>query len=657
MSDPTEDEQLMDRYLDATRAWHRHQEGIEASSPPDTISEPIPWHARELGRPSRRAADYVSRFVIDPAIKGLKDPTVQRILIETGAGLLPVVGPVSRAPLIGAKAPLLGRMVAEGIAAAFGSFAAEGVDPSTDPLQTALTTAAFGAGSQAVLYPFEKMMRPLFNPSPRLRPNAEEAIEFLAERGATAPPASFTGSTAVNRLESVAESSFLGGSIVSDTRAFAGDIVEAALRDLGALLPKTNIDRMALGEMLQDTLEGGVDLFNLEARRIFSVVDDVTARGPLVAGASIADAIRGQLDILSVGLSSAAPGARKILNESLAKVVDANGNIINLTFAQAQALRSDLLSIGRSALDLSPKKALQMARTTAKAVGEEMRTAARGLGRQALVRWENANKFWTEGLDEFNSKLITGMLRSDPEMVYGLAVKNQSPSTIRRLRNIVVKSDPKFDPARSMITQAAENVQWQQVQGRFLLDIFQQATDANTGKMSGAKLRRLLEDFGSVGDQGGGATGTLVELFPVGNVALGGVGNPGSLMRLARSLEVIQSESIDRTGSVFIQLTQAGAVGGLLVSLTGGGTSALTAGTAAILLGPPILAKMFTNPKVVRALTIGLKAPRGSLQGARAAAVISAFLVDEGLQDPFSAPQGRLGPQDVQQGMESIGLQ
>ena len=58
-------------------------------------------------------------------------------------------------------------------------------------------------------------------------------------------------------------------------------------------------------------------------------------------------------------------------------------------------------------------------------------------------------------------------------------------------------------------------------------------------------------------------------------------------------------------GAIFIQMKQSGAIMGLL----GGGYATGGAGGAigAFLLGPAALAKAFTSPKVIKALTLGIK--------------------------------------------------
>jgi hypothetical protein len=59
------------------------------------------------------------------------------------------------------------------------------------------------------------------------------------------------------------------------------------------------------------------------------------------------------------------------------------------------------------------------------------------------------------------------------------------------------------------------------------------------------------------------------------------------------------------TGGIFIQMKQSGAV----MALAGGGyaTGGATGLAAALILGPAALAKAFTYPPIIKALTLGVK--------------------------------------------------
>ena len=89
----------------------------------------------------------------------------------------------------------------------------------------------------------------------------------------------------------------------------------------------------------------------------------------------------------------------------------------------------------------------------------------------------------------------------------------------------------------------------------------------------------------------------LKNLNKYGDSVLSKVFKPNELKQvrsLLESLKVAQQKTVGEgvPGGVFIQLTQAGALFGL-------GTGIATGPAAAILLGPAVIARLFTNPKFV----------------------------------------------------------
>ena len=85
------------------------------------------------------------------------------------------------------------------------------------------------------------------------------------------------------------------------------------------------------------------------------------------------------------------------------------------------------------------------------------------------------------------------------------------------------------------------------------------------------------------------------------------------------------------TRAIFIQMKQSGAI----MTLAGAGTGAAVGGlpvAASIILAPEVLAKAFTNPKIVRLLTTGFKYNQKKQNGAgRTFRQIIAQMSKEGL--------------------------
>jgi hypothetical protein len=83
-------------------------------------------------------------------------------------------------------------------------------------------------------------------------------------------------------------------------------------------------------------------------------------------------------------------------------------------------------------------------------------------------------------------------------------------------------------------------------------------------------------------------------------------------------------------GAIFIQMKQSGAI----MTLAGAGTGAAVGGlpvAASIILAPEVLAKAFTNPKIVRLLTTGFKYNQKQNAAGRTFRQIIAQMSKEGL--------------------------
>jgi len=304
--------------------------------------------------------------------------------------------------------------------------------------------------------------------------------------------------------------------------------------------------------VIQDIVKGGITAFGAEARSLARVIDNLSPE-KIVDYTSVLNLAEKLLAQSEAGLGSAASLVKKVLKK---------GN--RASFEDAQILRSELLSVGRTTGPgiFDPKAAATAAKRLSGVVDAAMERAARSLARKGtkgraaptnprvLRAWRDLNAFWKSGADEFNSSLMKTIVDSDPDVVFDTLIKAGKPSNIKRLRNIIVKTEVGFRPKTrtgkpaSLIAAAGRSKRWEAIQGEFFRRALFNSTDTSES-LIGSKLVSELKKFGPAASR---------ELFPVG-IKL------DEFREFAVALQTAQRGAQETTGRVFVQLKQAGAIG------------------------------------------------------------------------------------------------
>jgi len=522
-----------------------------------------------------------------------------RIAMEAGGGIAAAMGAAQLFPqLRGVKLAQIGLRSLAAAAGEFGgSLAAETIDPTESPLRSAGQAAVRGGLGEGLGGLAVKLGSRLFvRPAKTLEPGARETIKIVAEKGGVVTPG-LARSGGIDILENIAEASLFGGKRVLRVREEAISIVKEAADDFVSKFGRIATEE-EFGFLLKDIVKDGAKAFKVEGKVMANTLDALVG-APRVDYLVVKRGAQRLMKELSAGLP--APKTMSILKA----IIDKPGKV---SFAEAQILRSNLLAVGRQGSELIPGQAPAAAKVLANLVDKAMEEGVRGVGRNARLFWRKFNKFWRVGKEEFEGNLIKAIIRRDPEQLIRLT-RTGSPSVIRRLRKLVVRVEVK--PGRSAITGAARSKTWKKVQGATIKDFMNQATDPGTGELVGKKLVAVINKYGDEG---------LRELFPVG------IG-PITLKKVAKALRTVQaSASGEKTGSIFIQLKQAGAVSEVPGVLLGVTQFVSTELATAVLVGPFVLSRIFTNPTLARMLTIGLKSSPGTAAGTRAAAQFFAAL-------------------------------
>ncbi len=406
----------------------------------------------------------------------------------------------------------------------------------------------------------------------RLLPGASSLSKQLLKRGAHLTPAQMTESRIIDTIEGMAEKSFFGGGklqrlkTLTQPKAFAkyvDDVVEQISR--GA---RTNLSPEDVGDLLLDTIEGKKLAFRTTAKAAYARVDKLS-KGTRVSLVSLKEFAKKSARKAKIrkGIGSTQAG-----DTLLGKVLQLDDFV---SFKQAQSLRSALLD-ERSAMAVTRDKAIGLSKQFIRLTDNAMEAGANNFSdvSEAVNAWRIANKFYREGQEKFNKKIIKSLsktLAENPEVAVRKIFRPQASRQIKVVKDLVDKGT------------------WRQLKTANLEHIIREAADADgvvLGKTFLSKLNKLGDD-------------TVKMIYNQQELA--------SIRSIGKMGEILQKPT-GGSGGMVIQLMQAGAAMNLLT----GGFPQLTRESAAVLIAPPVLSRMIANPTFSKWLGAGFKMPRSS---------------------------------------------
>lgn len=413
-------------------------------------------------------------------------------------------------------------------------------------------------------------------------PEGKEAIETLGPLGGLVAPAQATENRALDILENVAEGSIFGGGKITVSKKKTQAMAEQLVTDFAQSF-KVGASKAQLGDIVKLTTTGSNEAFDKAAGGLFKKVDN------LVGGAPINTINLQKLVLEMQSREKAGLGtATSILNK-----VSGKGNV--MSFADAQALRSDLLAVGRTTTEIIPGKSAGIAKRLASELDTAMEQGARKLSPEGLEVWREADVFWKEGKELFNSQIMKKIASSDPDVIVDAILEIKNPVGIKRIRTLINN----------------EKV-WGDIQGQYVQGIVEKATDIDSF-VNGKKILQQMKVFGDE---------NLKTFFPGGEHE--------RLRKLARVLRTVERGQPTGIGGVAIQLVQPGAA----ISLA---TGTKTKTALAILLGPLGIARAFSNKKVVDFILKGSKGVRTVAGTARFLTKLGAILTKEGIENDLTS--------------------
>jgi hypothetical protein len=406
----------------------------------------------------------------------------------------------------------------------------------------------------------------------RLLPGAKGLSHQLLKRGAHLTPAQMTESRIIDTVEGMAEKSFFGGNKLQRLKTlrqpaafskYVDDIVEQIAKGT-----KTQLSPEEVGDLLLDTIGGKRTAFKATAKAAYAKVDRLS-KGTKVSLVELKNFARKTMKTAATrkGIGSTQAG------DTLLKKVLQLDDLVS--FKQAQSLRSALID-ERSAMAVTRDKALGLAKQFTKLTDEAMDAGGKTLGKadDAVSAWRVANKFYREGQEKFNKKIIKSLSKSlaeNPEVAVKKIFRPQASKQIKAVKELV------------------DNRTWQQLKTAYLEQLIRDTSDAD-GVVLG---KSFLNKLNKMGDE------TLKTIYNGQEIA--------SIRSIGKMGEMLQKPT-GGSGGMVIQLMQAGAA----INLLTGGIPDLTGESATILFGPPVLSRMLANPIFSKYLSSGLRMPRSS---------------------------------------------
>ena len=551
----------------------------------------------------------------------LTSPEFARLVLEitggvVGAAYAPQFSlPVLVGKLAGKVRPVLNAAVTRMAGAGIGEGAAAGVSQTFNPtfdsdddfneiaseiLRDILIKGSIGATGEGAGLVVSKVINKVASKNKKLIKGAEEAVETIekqkeiilnapkgtysaeiieAAKSGELTPALLQSGQIIDILENVAESSIIGGGKIRYAKEGANTVAQTGI-DNFIKQYKLIAGDGELGVLFQKVLTNDISAFKAAAKVKYKAVDKALSSKKFANNfqVDLSDLKKfAKEELANIGFKQQSAGVKKFLEDILAE-----NNYI--TFSRANILRGDALEITRDfTTEVLGKKKSRAAAIFADKITKAMEESPVPESVKKLLL--DANQHYREGAKVFNDTLFKKIINSDPDLVYkAIIAAGDRPTLVKRTFDILDKRIK--DPAERALLK-------NKIRGEFLEDMLSRSQVENNQFGVEVDAGKLFKNYTQ-------KKKTFETMFSKEERS-----NFNKFLNALRFAQGRKSKAGGLPGGMMIQMKQSGAIlelGGLL----GVGTGFTGAG-ATFLLGPAVIAKAFTTPKIIKSLTLGFQ--------------------------------------------------
>jgi hypothetical protein len=609
---------------------------------------------------------------VDKAVADfVTSPAFGRLLLEVGGGVAGayLTGgasvPLSTARVAAIAQPFLKqlaiRSAGAGAGGAVGSVVAQPLDPKDDMVKEIVRAAAENAIGEGAGGLIVKGIEKVVAPGIKLLRGADDAIKTIEEQREIikAGKASAIDKAAEIELEEAAKKGLLTPGIVTDSEFLdqIQNIVKSGVFGSGGLrkaevgaetIAKSGIDdfvnqfiitdnKVATGKLIQESLAKQRNAFDAIVDAKYKNVDDllgivkdpktgvvVSSKSPLINTTPYHNLLDARInDLKKVAGGSQDKAALELLEFQKTLPYNADFSLIN-------QYRQKLLQLGRSANTTNTKNIASFTKEyniLEREITGLLENAA--VSPEAKTAFFEANRFYREGLEDFNNQIITKLVEKRPDLVFKELVRSGG-EVVPMQEALKIIDKRAVTPALK-----AESEQLKLgLKGELLRKAIGDSTEpiGQYNRLNANKLEGFIGSSAS-GAKPGKFEDISKELFTKQEY--------NRLLELQNALKFSQGKLIQdpgpKPGAMFFQFAQAGAAGTVLTLNTYQGEATKGIAGAALILGTPkALGWMLTSPKALEYLTRTVKATDPTIKGSAFKQLV-AHLGDEGIIDQGEA--------------------
>jgi len=393
-------------------------------------------------------------------------------------------------------------------------------------------------------------------------------------------PALLQKGQTIDILENVSESSLFGGGALRYAKEGANTVAQSGLDDFLKLY-KVKAGDGALGQLFQKTLTKDLQAFKSIANTKYKAVDDALSTNNFANNFQV-DLTNLKTfaaeELKNLGLKGQSSNLKTFLQDILSEPN-------YTTFKRANILRGDFLEESRRfTTETLGKKKGRLSAIASQEITDAMDNSVVPNSVKSLLK--DANKHYREGAEVFNDTLFKKIIDNDPDLVYkSIIAAGDRPTLVKKT----------FEILNKRVKDVGErNILKNKIRGEFLDDLMSKSQRSNDQFGVELDAEKLFKNFAKKED-------TFKAIFSSKEI--------NNFKKFQNALKFAQgrkSKTGGLPGGMMIQMKQSGALIQLASAASAYGTG-MTGVSAGILIAPAIIARAFTTPKIIKALTLGIK--------------------------------------------------